>query len=474
MEKYILVGKFAEIKELYEQLKEYHLSLTHAIVEDEEKENIPGLSIIKEQRLSAGGFKDFTFVHCSDDDYHFTREIRRFSEQYGVKMIWYCEFLKTVMDKIYLEQQEIQLSLQKNVYITLQCGFVVGGLETWVSNLYHELKEKNIETKIVNVTTPFDGLMYVEPEFYKIDENDIIYIHERKKIILKIREIIKLLKTKQPRLIIDNGNIETLLALDFLKKQYDLTIPTIHIVHSNHEAFFLRCDIFKDVIGKIYAVSSEIKDNLMKSRPDLCKRIDVEIQYPKVLAKEELEKKKLSSNSVVKIAYAARLEVYNKRSNYLIELISELEKEDMAYELYIAGKGECFDLIKQYIETNNLSDKIKLLGLIPHSKMNDFWKDKNIFVNFSQTEGMSISFLEAVSFGLVPVVTDTSGMKEIIGTEKCGFILQELNQMPKVLKELIQAPQRINQMSENIVERFIYLKNSKKGLVSEICQIMED
>lgn len=468
-----MVGKFIEIKELYEQLKEYNLLPIYAVIEDEAKENIPGLTVIKEQQLSKGEFKDFIFVHCSDDDYYFTKEIHRFLEQYGVKMIWYCEFLKSVIDKIYLGKEEIHNNLQENVYITLQCGFVVGGLETWVSNLYHELNEKNISTKIVNVTTPFDGLMYVEPEFYKIDENDILDIQEKKKIILKIGEIIRLLKVSQPKLIIDNGNIETLLALDFLKKQYDLTIPTIHIVHSNHEAFFLRCDIFKDVIGKIYAVSTEIKDNLIKSCPNLCQQIEVEIQYPKIVKKKELEKKKLSSNSIVKIAYAARLEVYNKRSNYLIELISELEKESIAYELYIAGKGECFNSIKDYIQRNNLGDKVKLLGLIPHSEMNDFWKDKNIFVNFSQTEGMSISFLEAVSFGLVPVVTNTSGMKEIIGTENCGIIIRELNQMPNVLNELIRNPQKINQMSENIIQRFSYLKNSKKGLVNEICQVME-
>lgn len=475
MKKYILVGTFIEVKGLYEQLKECDLLLRYALIEDESKENISGLTMIKEHQLNQSEFKDFIFVHCSDDDYHFTKEIHRFLEQYGVKMIWYCEVLKSVIDKIYLgkEDEEIHYNLQEKVYITLQCGFVVGGLETWVTNLYHELIAENIRTKIVNVITPFDGLIYVEPEFYEINENDIIQIQEKRKITIKIGEIIRLLKNSQPKLIIDNGNIETLLALEFLKKKYGLTVSTIHIVHSNHEAFFLRCDIFKDVIGKIYVVSAEIRDNLIKSSTNPSQQIDVEIQYPKIANNEELEKKKLSSNSIVKIAYAARLEVYNKRSNYLIELISELERESISYQLYIAGKGECFDSIKEYIEKYNLCDKVKLLGLIPHSEMNDFWKDKNIFVNFSKTEGMSISFLEAISFGLVPVVTDTSGMKEILGTEKCGIILHRLSQMPMVLKELIGNPQKINQMSGNIVQRFVYLKNSKKGLVKKICQVIE-
>ena len=54
--------------------------------------------------------------------------------------------------------------------------------------------------------------------------------------------------------------------------------------------------------------------------------------------------------------------------------------------------------------------------------MNQFWSNQDVFVNVSEYEGTSLSMLEAMSFGCVPVVTDVSGAREFIEENRNGYV----------------------------------------------------
>ena len=51
-----------------------------------------------------------------------------------------------------------------------------------------------------------------------------------------------------------------------------------------------------------------------------------------------------------------------------------------------------------------------------------FGNSQDVFVNVSEYEGTSLSMLEAMSFGCVPVVTDVSGAREFIEEGENGYI----------------------------------------------------
>ena len=74
------------------------------------------------------------------------------------------------------------------------------------------------------------------------------------------------------------------------------------------------------------------------------------------------------------------------------------------------------------MQENQLENKVQLLGRLPKSEMDSFWKKQDVFVNISEYEGTSLSMLEAMAFGCVPVVTDVSGAKEFIVDGKNGYI----------------------------------------------------
>ena len=50
--------------------------------------------------------------------------------------------------------------------------------------------------------------------------------------------------------------------------------------------------------------------------------------------------------------------------------------------------------------------------------MAEFWKDADIVISLSDSEGMGLSILEGMSYGLVPVVTKTAGIGDFVEKRK--------------------------------------------------------
>jgi glycosyltransferase involved in cell wall biosynthesis len=135
----------------------------------------------------------------------------------------------------------------------------------------------------------------------------------------------------------------------------------------------------------------------------------------------------LDSTKPICIGFAARIAKAQKRADLLIPLIQGLEEKHINYKLSIAGDGPYSPIIEEYVRENNISDRVHLLGQIDRENINDFWKEQDIFISLSEYEGSSLSMLEAMSYGVVPVETRVSGANEFIETGINGFICETGN-----------------------------------------------
>jgi glycosyltransferase involved in cell wall biosynthesis len=82
--------------------------------------------------------------------------------------------------------------------------------------------------------------------------------------------------------------------------------------------------------------------------------------------------------------------------------------------------------------------------------MTDLWTVSDISVLFSEYEGMSISMLESMGQGCVPVVTDVSGAKEKITHGKTGFIVAvgDIDAMAQIIADLDADKARVQRISD--------------------------
>ena len=90
--------------------------------------------------------------------------------------------------------------------------------------------------------------------------------------------------------------------------------------------------------------------------------------------------------------------------------------------IQLAGKGELEEFIINSIKEKNLGDIIQVIGWVSKDKKEQVFKESNALILPSYKEGMPISILEAMSYGLPIISTNISGIPDIVINEENGFL----------------------------------------------------
>ena len=103
----------------------------------------------------------------------------------------------------------------------------------------------------------------------------------------------------------------------------------------------------------------------------------------------------------------------------------------------------------------------------------DNWFERSlVYCQLSLSEGMCISLLEAMSFGCVPVVTNTTSNPEVVG--ECGFLVPygDAEKTAKAIKKAIMHPDKGKCARERFNSKFT-LEVRRKELIDAIERVGE-
>lgn len=117
----------------------------------------------------------------------------------------------------------------------------------------------------------------------------------------------------------------------------------------------------------------------------------------------------------------------------LIKAFAKIFKDKDNVELIIAGEGELKEKLTHLIDTLDLNDKVKLIGLISREEVINQLDNCDVFVLPSHYETFGVVLIEALSRG-VPVVSTYCGGPECIVNESNGILVT-----PKNVEDLAQA-----------------------------------
>lgn len=115
-----------------------------------------------------------------------------------------------------------------------------------------------------------------------------------------------------------------------------------------------------------------------------------------------------------------------KRVNLIIEGLAGITDKSISWTHF--GDGEQFEktkaLAKEKLPANI---KYEFKGRIPNPEIYDFYNKNNVnlFINVSESEGLPVSIMEAISFGIPVIATDVGGTSEIVTDGKNGFSLKK-------------------------------------------------
>jgi glycosyltransferase involved in cell wall biosynthesis len=114
--------------------------------------------------------------------------------------------------------------------------------------------------------------------------------------------------------------------------------------------------------------------------------------------------------------------------------------------LVIVGDGEDRSKIEELARGN---DRIILTGFQSQDVLNQLYANAYAFVQASSSEGLPLSVLEAMSFGLLPIVSDIPGHQEAIHGAGETFPVGSREALAIKLRELILRPDLVSQKGED-------------------------
>lgn len=205
-----------------------------------------------------------------------------------------------------------------------------------------------------------------------------------------------------------------------VKKHLNPKLRIIAAIRSDSEIYYHVYSGWKDYIDICFVISKRIADKLVASGFPKDK---IEFLQWKTECKDSLNRSYCSSDGIIRIGYAGRVTVPQKRCDRLFEVAVKLKRKNVRFELNIAGSGDYIGRLKELVSSNGLSDHVIFHGIVDKKDIRLFWENQDIYLNVSDTEGHSNSQVEAMAEGVVPVCSDVSGVRDDITHEISGFVL---------------------------------------------------
>lgn len=442
--KYIVFGTGTGGKRVLEMLKQFQdIEVEYCLDNNPKSELFEGIPVIKAGKfLEQNSNQDYNYCIASvyRDDIKKQLLQSGISENQIVSIISIMLEHENIIDSI-IKHKKISNHPYETIIFDLGLGFGLGGVEKWSYNIANELKKKG--KNIVLFSNNSDGL----PP-YNLSKNaykSVVDCFSDYKLS-SINNIMNEIEQMMPCTIFVAHISDLMIAAMMLKTRYPDKIKIISVIHGGLD--YLIEDNLKiaNRIDYLMCISFDMYQIIKK-----CKEIDKK----KVLFKEtpvkisDVKEKKytLDNKQPIKIAYAARLEKLHKHSELVILFIEELEKKQVNYALDIAGTGTMYKMIYEFIQQKKLTNKVNMLGKVEYRDMEQFWLKHDIAVNFSECEGCSVTMLESMSAGTVPIFTDVFSTRHFIADGNNGFVV-EFNDVNGMVQDIIELDKNRNKISE--------------------------
>ena len=135
-----------------------------------------------------------------------------------------------------------------------------------------------------------------------------------------------------------------------------------------------------------------------------------------------------------------------KNYNTMLKTIAQLKNENV--KLISCGRGKCEEEIKNQIKELRIEDKVTLLGY--RKDVNKIMQISDAFFLPSHREGLCLSMIESMNFGLPIITSDVRGCKDLVEDEVNGFVADKDDYVryAEVIRLLMQNNELKTKMGE--------------------------
>ena len=211
-------------------------------------------------------------------------------------------------------------------------------------------------------------------------------------------------------------------------------LPVIYTAHGFH--FFKGCSFVNKLVYKpvekwlakytdvLVTINDEDYQNALKMKAKKVYKINgIGMEFNKYEPLRETKDEIRESIDIAKDDFViTTIAEFIDRKNYktMLKSIALLKDKIKNLKFLICGRGRNELKIKKQIEELQIQDQVKMLGY--RKDINRLLTCSDIFFLASYQEGLTLSVIEAMSFGLPCVVSNVRGNRDLIVSGKGGFI----------------------------------------------------
>lgn len=172
-------------------------------------------------------------------------------------------------------------------------------------------------------------------------------------------------------------------------------------------------------------------------------------------------KRKFEAENPLSILYLGRIEK-NKGIDYILEAATKLKADKVLFTLHFAGKEETQD---EYIPhfKSELGESFIYHGVVFGKMKYDLLKQCDVFLLPSFYEGLPMSLLETMSFGMVPVVTPVGSIPTVVSDNVNGLYVgvRNTDDIVSTIHHLCTDKALLNRLSSEAQNTIVSLFDDK-------------
>jgi glycosyltransferase involved in cell wall biosynthesis len=159
----------------------------------------------------------------------------------------------------------------------------------------------------------------------------------------------------------------------------------------------------------------------------------------------------IHSDQIINLLFLSRLEI-EKGLYIAIETLNLLNKQSKRYKLLIAGSGSEEANVKQLSLINH---NIEYKGYVADLDKHNLLESSNIIFLPSFSEGLPLSLLEGMIYGLPIISRPIGGIPDIIINGENGYLIESLlpGDYADKIEEIVNAPEIYKQISQNNITK---------------------
>ena len=276
-------------------------------------------------------------------------------------------------------------------------GLELGGSTTFLLNIARGLKKKKIPFLICSL----ESFHPMEKDFGEFNKH-IQLLDDKKQIFEdRMRLLLQKLNEFQPTHVIGTLGGSSLEVFRYMPQD----VGKIGMVQSDDPGPYRTLRSYAQYIEVVAGVSCRII-NKLKRDSVLGKKKVGDVRYGVYVPPLRKKRAIFCGQRPLRILYCGRIVEEQKRISLLPLILKDLDKAGLNYEMTLAGNGCELNKMAELLQPWVRRKKVYISGGLDQKAVSQTMAKNDIFLLFSDYEGLPLALLEAMAHGLVPVVSD--------------------------------------------------------------------